>query len=757
MRTPIAHSRIAFYLVAAGTVAGLAQVVLFRELLVVATGTELVIGLVLAAWLVCAAFGSLWADRGATNPRAAVERAWKLSLAAAVSLGIGVLVVRAARPILSTLPNAVASLFPAHSKLNYLFARLVAVQPGEALPVAHVLALGIAATALPAFCCGAQFVTATRLMGGPRRSSVAYALDAIGHLLGGVALAFAATVWLDGLSVAAIVSILAWAAGAAILPRSQWRRVLAAAAAATVLAGAWLAIAPVSRSWRSPLARVLDERAGLFGLFTVAEQRGGGVYFFINGTPAGASPPTPRAEVLVNFALAQLSNPDHILLIGGGGSGAVTECLKHNPTRVDYVDFDPVFLAMITKWCAEPDRKSLSDPRVHKAAVDPRLFLRRSPATYDAVIVDLPPPTSALMNRFYTTEWFRLCAAKLGRGGVVAFALPYSQVYRSRAMAVLDRSIVSSAATGLSAAPASLALLAGDELVVAIKRNGATVQAPEKLTQALAARGIDAPYLEAFCWDWADAYNVQQARAMLSGKAEPNSDRRPIGYLLGTTYWLAQMTPTLGKAVERLVSTWDAQSALAWLLAAAAPGLGATLLALLGLRRPAAGAAMAAAGFGSMAGELGVLFALQNACGYVYAWVGLVTGAFMLGLALGSMAVYGSGTRFARPALAVIFCATAIAGIYSLLAGYAAPAIFPLLSFFCGVFGGVAFAISVRAAALSRRGVGAIYAADLAGGVFGAALVPAFLVPLLGSIPSATVPLLAAVPALVLLVSAMER
>jgi len=735
------------YLLVTGLAAGLAQVVLFRELLVVATGTELVIGLVLAVWLAGAAVGSWWADRGAPNPIALARRGWRLAWLGAPALGFGVLALRAARPVLFTVPNAIAGFFPSESKLAYFFARLVAVQPGEALGLGHILFLAVVGIFPAGMLCGAQFVTGARLL-GRRWAGVAYALDALGHLAGGVILALAVTTFVDAMWVAAVCGPLYAAAGYALLPQPRQWAASRTAAGAVLLLAVLSAPSSASRRWRWPQQTVLEERASIYGLVTVARQAGGGAYFFENGIPSGESPPTPRMEVLVNFALIQVPEPRRVLLVGGGVSGGLAEALKHKPDRVDYLEFDPVFLALGKKWASGADQKALADPRVHAMAMDPRLFLRAGNRGYDAIVVALPAPTTALLNRFFTREWFAQCREALAPKGVVAYSLPYSQVYRSRVMEMLDATVVAATSWGLSRQ--DIVYLAGEELVVAAaaSREAALLRDPEALTARLSQRGVDAPYLQAYAWDWMNEQNLAQAREMLAGpQPADNSDLRPIGALLGTVYWLAQVTPTAAAALMPLLRLAGLVAAMLALVLTLPAFLG---LASMAVRQPGSSGALAlmfSVGMTGMAHETALLMLLQTRHGYVYGLVGVLVGAFMLGVALAAWYVEARGLKVAW-GLALGGAAMVLSGALIVVVAVGGFVVgwlgFTLLALLSGAAVGAVFPSVVDAARHAGQGrIGAVYAADLLGGVLAALTVPALIVPIAGIVPTVTASTLA--------------
>ena len=183
-------------LVAAGLAAGTAQVLVFRELLVACQGNEISMALMLAAWLLWGALGAWWA--GARRPAVSIGRACsKLAhLAAwpALSLLLAIATVRLFGPLLTyvTPPLAQPPGGVASGLLN-----LFTLVPGEMLSVPQIILLAFLGTMLPALLAGAQFAAGCRayLSLRPQSSETvgrAYALDAVGHLLGGTLLAWLA-------------------------------------------------------------------------------------------------------------------------------------------------------------------------------------------------------------------------------------------------------------------------------------------------------------------------------------------------------------------------------------------------------------------------------------------------------------------------------------------------------------------------------------------------------------------------------------
>ena len=146
-----------------------------------------------------------------------------------------------------------------------------------------------------------------------------------------------------------------------------------------------------------------------------------------NGLITGHTPDQSAAEEAVHYALLEHPAPRKILLIGGGASGSIAEALKH-PTveRIDLVELDPALIAH-GETIFPSGRSSLSDPRVHLHYADGRHYLNSTHDTFDVIIVNVPDPQTAQLNRFYTAEFFRSAREHLAPGGLFALQLRSSE------------------------------------------------------------------------------------------------------------------------------------------------------------------------------------------------------------------------------------------------------------------------------------------------------------------------------------------
>ena len=147
---------------------------------------------------------------------------------------------------------------------------------------------------------------------------------------------------------------------------------------------------------------------------------------YSNGVLLANAPDEAAAEEAVHYALLEHPAPKNILLIGGGVNGSVAQALRH-PTvqRIDSVELDPALIAIARQFF--PAQPSNSDPRVHIHFSDGRHYLKTSAAAFDAIILNVPDPQNAQLNRFYTVEFFRSARAHLAPGGLLALELRSSE------------------------------------------------------------------------------------------------------------------------------------------------------------------------------------------------------------------------------------------------------------------------------------------------------------------------------------------
>jgi len=387
-----------------------------------------------------------------------------------------------------------------------------------------------------------------------------------------------------------------------------------------------------SLRWRWHNHELLASVESIYGNLALTRQEPDGIYLYQSGLYAGASPPLAGTiDELVHFTMLQRGRARHVLLVGGGITGGLREVLKHDPERVTYVELDRRLLDLAREWAAPEDVAALQDPRVNRIAADGRRFIGLVPeGAFDVIIVAAPDPATAQVNRLYTTGFYAQVARALTGDGVVGWEIPGSEGYFSPSLRRLHLCLLGSARTSF----ARIARMPGESTVCVAGPE--PIDDPAALQTLLLQRGVAAPYFESIVPDRLSPATLQSVNSALRGgdRVPLNTDLRPIGYYLDQAWWLTQFHPRAGALLERLsrLRLLDMLPALAGLC---------TFLLLLTWLRPVRAAfvplAVAAGGFAAMTLEVALLFAFQAFYGYVYQMVGVIIGAFMVGVALGAI------------------------------------------------------------------------------------------------------------------------
>ena len=734
---------LSFSFVAMGVTSLVAQVVLVRELLVVFYGNEFFIGWTLFSWLAWTAAGAGLGGRLLAGVRDPVRAVAAGHVGTALLLPAAIAFLRASRALTGTLPGAMPDLLPAMLHAFLAMAPLCAWL-------------------------GAQFVLAARA--GPhagadsdpaRALGRAYVLETAGFVAGGILFSyvlvsldeFRVAAGLGGLNLLAAFALRARRPG----PSRLFRGALLLAAAGLLVLFRFADRAQFSSAaWRYPDQVLLESRNSIYGNLAVTGI-GSQINFHENGFFLGTADERMAGELLVHFPMLAHPDPQRVLLIGTGFTGALREILKHAPAAVDHVELDPLWTELASPRVAPDARAALDDPRVRTAYADARSFLRPPPGTpaalYDVVLVNLPGPATALLNRYYSLEFFRDVQARLAPGGLLALRLAFSPDYLGPELETLGASIDRT----LRGVFPSVALLPEYEILYLASDGGRPPSAADMVARyearGLANDFVIPPYVQYRL----GTDRIQRVRAAFdaNGSAEINRDGRPIACHYYFVHWLSTFRARAAAVAARAGETrWAGAAAVAALLAAVAAGTAR--------RRHARRIATWGMGIGSftlMGGELALLLAFQIFCGYLYYKIALILAALMLGMAVGAAWSVRCLVRASPRILAGLHataaaCAAGLAG-FAILLGSASPAPSPMLeaafllgAAAIGAVAGAEFPVANRihlAGAADPRRSGVVYAVDLLGSCLAALAVGLWALPVLGIAP--TLGLLAALNA----------
>jgi spermidine synthase len=721
-----------------GVTAVLGQIVLMRELIVVFNGNEISVGIMLATWLLWTAAGSTLGNRftlGSPNAHKAVAA---IECTLGVSLPATIWAVRASKAFLQTVP-------------------------GELVGPVPMLFTCVVCLSVFCFFSGCLFVLATRMylqecgVSPDIASGSAYLLESAGSALGGILASVVLLRFLDAFQIGSAVTLLNLCMAALLLFGATSKKVCAVTVAGICLAiPLFFYVAPFllgssqAHLWRG--FRLLESRDSIYGNLTVIET-GSIRSLYDNGVILANAPDTAAAEEAVHYALLEHVAPKKVLLIGGGANGSIAEVLKH-PTieRIDYVELDPALIDMVRRWFDAQSAPLGADPRVHIHYADGRFYLKTEPGPFDVIILDLPDPQTAQLNRFYTAEFFRSAHQHLAEGGLLALQLRASEDYISPQLSEFLRCIHRT----LREAFPFVATIPGETLhFFASTQPDVLTDVPQTLIARLQARNLQTLYVrEYFIPFRMTPDRMAQVHELLQPlpTTPVNRDFAPIAYYFDVVLWSAQFKSGYSRwfqAASQIAFPQIIEDALAVLL------LVAVLLAYVPGRqrraRASAACCMAATGFTLMTLQILLLLAFQSVYGNVYHQLAIVIAMFMAGIAFGSwlgIQRTRSGDRPPFRALATIEFLLALSGpalilLVSLLSRISgassalliAQLVLPVLAAAGGMLGGYQFPVATEiylGRSSRKASMGTLYALDLFGGCVGALVLSTYLIPVFG-------------------------
>lgn len=721
-------------LVLIGFTAVIAQIVLMRELVVVFCGNEISLGLMLATWLLWTAVGSSLLGRLGARVRQPRKLVAGLEGLIAVVFPLTILAVRASKSVFGSVPGELQG-------------------PGAML-------LTSLAT-LSVFCAisGWLFAAGSRLYAEELNRTTAaatgwvYLLEALGSGVGGILASLVLIRYLSAFEIASLLGLLNLLAAACLVVRARRRRlaICGALVVAFVLlvfpiGSRWLEAVSLAHFWRGlPLVTTRQSAYGNLAVVGTEASRS----LFENGLIVFNAPDPAAAEEAVHFALLQHPSPRSLLLIGGGLNGSLAQALQHSSLeRVDYVELDPAILELAQKYFLKEWAPIRADPRVRVHHTDGRLFLKRTNESFDVIIVNLPDPQTAQLNRFYTEEFFREAARKLSPAGILSFQLSAAENYISPELAEFLRCINRT----LREVFAEVTAMPGDTVhFFAASRAGILIADAPGLLGRLRSRQLRTSYVREYFIPFRMTRDrMRDLESQIRPRADTpvNRDFAPIAYYFDVALWSGRF--------DRRYREWFqsiAGARFGGMAAGAALLLFAVAVVLRWLprkeQRPraSAGFCTAAMGFTLMGLEVLLLLAFQAIYGYVYHQLAIVIAGFMAGMALGSWrgmrSTAGMRSLAGLQGIAAL-SSLMIYAVFRVLAPVQNPLglflvsqiLFPALALLCGLLGGYQFPVASRIFfAGSKRAAGSpgtLYALDLLGACLGAVLLSAYLVPLFG-------------------------
>ncbi len=693
------------FLAGVGFVSILGQVVILRELSEAFFGIELIYILSLGAWLLGTAIGAVIGKKSSFPNRRNIKNLFFLF---ALILPADILFIRGIRKIFGAVPGA---FMPFTEQILGLLAALI--------PLSIITGLLFQWTAK-------LFISEKETL------AKAYSFESAGGVIGGLTSTLLLSAGLQNFTLALLCSSVSMSiffyASSNKLKFTFKISLIVAALIFIVLFASSRSIDRWMTSWNyEGAAESLDTPYNRITITSAAGQ----YCVFEDGALCYESEGV-SAEEFVQLSTLQTNRLNSVLVLGGGFHGIIFELLKLPVDKINYVEINRPMTKLLMDYLPAEIYNSLLNKKVKITYDDPRKYLNNK-KLFDVILINMPEPTSAQTNRFYTKEFFSECSMNLAPKGIAAFKIQSSENLWTSALQNRNSSIYNA----LKISFKNIIVLPGTRNIFIASNDSLTGDTKVLIdrfnSRQVSAKLVSPPYIS---YIYSNDRFAEIQNILSTNGTEANSDFKPACYGLTISIWLSKFFPQLNS------STGVFSSAAKSLMLIAIAAVLILLIYLKGKYVKAKRAALVfGAGFIGMVMETLLLILYQTKNGILYRDIGALLMMFMLGLSLGAFAVDNLfiSERNIKPTLAgriliLIFFAANL-GAYFLEGSEYFSGIIPigfalLLDgfFVSGIF---AYA-SLNKIENQAEQVKPLYSADLIGGCVGSVASSLFLIPVLG-------------------------
>jgi spermidine synthase len=656
-----------------GFVSSSIQLLLIREMMNIAGGYELITGTFLGSWLIGSALGSSFAGKSLLNDVKKI--------------------------------NLVFTLSPLISLLLLLFLSRLFLNTGQT-PSFLVSVIYTLIMLLP-FCIASGF-TFVKLLTIARSGNnfipgKSFSIETVGGIVAGLSIAFLTSGLLNTYQLFLLIIILslAYTLLTFYIKSTNLKTILKVLMA--LLSSAIIILNPdvVFRQIILPGVKVTGTTDTPYGNITTGKYKGETSIYYNQRLLIYKDDVIEREED-VNYAMLQSDSPENVLLISGSLRSLLGEILKYPVKKIIYIERDPALIkSMAISRDSLPAKLTIEND-------DALRFIRNTTEHFDIVLVLIPPPSTLLLNRYYTTEFFREVKNKLNEDGIFMCSPGPGEDYFNKESLNLYSSIFN----GLHTAFKNVLPIVGNKLYF--------IASDKKLSSSVCSmadkRHIHNIYVSSdFLADDLVANKSEKLLSLLDAGVRPNSSAFPVACFHFQSYNFSKNLTEKIPAIALLV------------LLFAVPGFTVRRKNLLMYF-----SASALAGY-----EIIVLLTLQMIVGNMYQLTGLILAGLMAGLAVGSgvRLIFLDSLSLRIKSIILIFIYIIIGFAYwdilSLNSGLPAIILLILSAFLPALLTGNIFR-DITGICDSSVTPSATYSADLAGSAFGFILMAGYAVPAFG-------------------------
>jgi len=644
-----------------GCYATIAQILLIREFLVVFFGNELCLGIILGVWLFGVAFGAGVGGRVACKIKGHLTAFVLILLLMCAALPVELILIRVLRYIID-------------------------VPAGQYIPILSLLYSSIFLIVPFSFTIGLVFPVACKVVQGVTQDpasdiGMVFFLEAIGSLIGGIVFTFVLVSRYQPFTIIMVFNcVLFFNLLLMFLFHDKWSlktaRTLPSGTSGrarlfphglsvrTVWCGGKITICLlfltvtflllitgivnkidgffVNTRWYStnPDIKLLESVDSRYENIVVGV-RNGQYSVYGNGQYNFAFPNDYEYSQIAHLVMTQHPNPKKVLLIGGGMGGIIKEMLKHSVDKIHYIELDPALIELTKKYLPPDEINALSDKRVKVFHADGRYFVKKAKedVEYDLIFANIPGPSTASFNRYYTLQFFQEVSHILKKNGVFAIGISSAVNYLGEEVGNYTGSIYRTLQDVFS----QVIVSPGQTNYYFASDQPDTITFDvETLMDRYAGRNIKTEYFSEYVFHTLlPPERVKFIKDELEGRKrlKINTDSKPVTYFFNLILWDSFSGGQLHNILQMLEKTRLSVFIIPIFLF-----LLCRILYIIAFKRTReiqqkfnSIAAIATTGFAGMALEIILIFAFQNIYGYVYEKIGLIIALFMFGLAVGGV------------------------------------------------------------------------------------------------------------------------
>lgn len=714
------------------------QSLLLRELLVIFHGNELTVGLILSLWLLGGAVGSILASF--------FLRFYKNALRIFVLF-----------QLLSI------ACFPFSIFLIRLSHSLLGLSATETLGLGSLI--GITVSTLSFLSCfdAAMFTSGINLLSKDATEDEApvakfYLFESLGIIVGGILFTFFFLNSLNSFQIAFLSGILSSLAAFGLIFKDKRLFFKITPLVLFLLFAAFfnysqpIQEATLDKEWEGK--NIISHTNSPYGNIAVSFISNQYTLFY-DGLPLISIPNGEAyfAEDFVHLPLLTRDSFKNILFIGNACGGPLAEVLKYPVKKIIYSEIDPALIKSLSQIQDTTIQHELKDPRVRIETIDARNFVKRSKEKFDCVFVNTALPTSLVLNRYATQEFFTEVKNRLASNGIAVFKTSGA----TNALNTELKNINASLFLTLKSVYPEIAVIPGDGFNLFIASNNEIDLNVEKMTRNLNKLKIKTTFLNPtylkLRLDPAQKEWFFETIKSAITMSRLNQDLNPNGLYEALRIYYVQHSKKISKIFEK-IQMINGVNAFVFLA-----GFLFVFWAFV-LKKKHLNLALRftvfSTGIFTMSMQITTLFLFQSLLGYLFKWVAILTTSFMIGTSAGAILAskklihLSSLKNISRiegilATAAVFLCGAIIIFSKSALALQPLAWLFSLISISLGVLVGLEIPLVCeilrqknKKPAISKISsiAGQLYSLDLLGACLGALFVPLVLIPSCGIIAS---------------------